>query len=184
MSFDRFTGIVNCEIITGKLSYADWQTWKREEVQAIHNFFLALWRHQLSEFPYGYNDPYFNSAPSEEWLCIIAQAETDLSAFLQAWLEMPLIPSMLHLAQFINNTSFGSGSVSNANIDGFWNGQLKKIIQIITWLSQPNLVLRLESILFEDIEANYADTLALAIDRLARFQHDLPKPLPDTLPKV
>lgn len=58
---------IDVEVLFGKLSYAKWRNWPREEQQAVASYFSALWQWLLA-------------LPVEEWvlddyLCAIGQAE-------------------------------------------------------------------------------------------------------------
>jgi hypothetical protein len=166
IAFDDFKSLVNAEIVTDKLRYAQWQQWDKHEVRAVRDYFIALWKYYLGETPVGVEEPYnYPDAPIGDWLCIIAQAEDDLLPFLTIWHEINSLSSVLHLVQWINRNYFLNGSVTNLG-NAFWNGRSMQHAQITEWLLRRETVVYLETFFYENPQADYAHAIALAIDNL------------------
>lgn len=65
-----------------KLHYGKWRTWNQEEQLAVERMLHAVWGTVRSNPPVegGYIDV-------EQWLCSISQCETDLSPYLNQWMD-------------------------------------------------------------------------------------------------
>lgn len=72
------------EIVLSKLCHAEWRSWPESEQKAVEQVLNAVWQAVLLTPP---EDEVYCADALESWLCAIAQAEDDLTPYLQAWLE-------------------------------------------------------------------------------------------------
>jgi hypothetical protein len=168
ITFDTNDELAYPEIVLGKLRYAGYQAWDAQEQQAVHMFLFAFWQYKLNELPCEQN-LYSSTAECENWLCAVAQAEDVLQPYLQAWLTMPTVPPALHLAQFVNANYLGIASFRQLN-NPFWEERPEQVRQVITWLLESQTVTYLESTFFQNVDAIFSDSLALAVDLLTQLR--------------
>ena len=109
------------EIIFSKLRYADWLSWPDPEQAAARHFLRAFWDAVLKDPPDG--DELTNI---ESCLCSIAQAESDLQHYLDAWLSGHSLKKCVALSDFILNS--GVMVRKKAGRNAFWaDGQYEQV---------------------------------------------------------
>lgn len=113
-------------VVLSRLTYAEWMTWPAPEQAAIRDFLLAWWAKTLQV---DFGDVQFGSY---EVLCSVAQAETDLTSYLEFWFDNDTEASIVHLAGFLS--SCWSGQVTPLSLGGFWNRRSVPSGQVIDWM--------------------------------------------------
>jgi hypothetical protein len=83
------------EAVFGKLPYGQWETWPRDEREAIICFFETLWWNILDHFPHAFS--------AEDGLCCIAQADDDMARYLSRWRIAQSLSHAKHFAAFIEH---------------------------------------------------------------------------------
>ena len=150
-------GYTDFEIILGKLDYAGWTHWPERERKAIRHYLLALWQHQLCNYP----------APIEadDCLCGIGNCEDDLQPYLQTWQDETAAPSIDHLADFIDCNA--RHLLKNRRLgNAFWEEREPQMRQVIDWLLAPAITKKLESAFFNCKDPTLAEKLSTAADQL------------------
>ena len=135
------SGFVDPECVFSKLIYesdgsTSWQTWPTEERAAISTYSRAVWSAALD------SDPEELTDSASDWLCAFAQAENDLSFYLDRWLAAPSANAHRHLARMIvwegvpNTTKPGGG---------YWEPHREQWQQLVDWLRKPEVKQKLAS---------------------------------------
>jgi hypothetical protein len=78
----RATAFVDAEIVISKLRHGAWEKWPTHERAAVREFLHAMWRALIASEPTAEDEPKVG-----EWLCVLSQAETDLSPYFTEWLQ-------------------------------------------------------------------------------------------------
>lgn len=122
------------EMVLAKFRYADWLSWPSHEQDAVREFLHALWDAVLIES----NEEYLDT---ESWLCAIAQAEDDLTLYLDDWIAGDSVAKCAVLSQFILSSAVMSGKKAGRN--AFWKGRDTQYEQLKLWVRSPNVRTRL-----------------------------------------
>jgi hypothetical protein len=130
----------NPEILFGKLSYANWITWKADEVKAVRTYLQALWITGLTSFPIENRLPEFFEI--EVLLASIAQTGEALEPYLQVWSDTKTKEADQHLIQFV--TMFGGEFSDGRTLHGaFWSGRRSQAESLRKWLLQIDTLQRI-----------------------------------------
>lgn len=128
LSGGELIALVDQEIVLSKLAYGRWTSWPPEERFAVQTFLGQLWLQVRSQPP----DPYpYIEADVGRWLCAIARAERDLSAYLRDWQKDASAQAEANLRRFIEdyrNEIFG-----DKQPEAYWAGALAPWKQIKDW---------------------------------------------------
>lgn len=132
---------VDPQSVFGRLLYVSsgsrsWRTWPIPEQTAICDYSRAVWDAVLA------SDPDKLSYGAYDWLCSFAQAESDLSNYLDRWLTASSISAHRNLARMIvwegvpNTTHPGSG---------YWAQREQQWQQLVDWVRRPEVKDKLAS---------------------------------------
>ncbi|MBI3478335.1 MAG: hypothetical protein HY010_21600 [Acidobacteria bacterium] len=126
---------VDPESVFVKLVYVScgstsWRTWPQCEQNAISSYTCAVWNAVLETAPEELTDgPY-------RWLGAFAQAENDLSVYLDHWLIAPSENAHRNLARMI----VWDGVPNAPRPDGgYWAGRKEQWRQLVEWLRKPEV---------------------------------------------
>ena len=142
------------EIVIGKLTYGKFDTWQEKEQEAVNEYLFALWNYLLSQYP-------ISTILIDEFIERITDVTGDLEKYLFAWQHHFAVNSLIHLSKFIceqvylNTFPMQIIDLSPGNTATFFN-----------WLMQEEITTKLEQSFFQNIDKDYADCMAMAIDIL------------------
>jgi hypothetical protein len=132
---------VDPEVAFVKLTYSSsdstsWRTWPPAEQRAISSYFHALWEAVLDSDPedLGLGGAY-------DWICAIAQAEHDLSPYLNLWLAASSGNAHRNLARMISQEGLPNTAKPGP---GYWEERREQWEQIVAWLRRPNVRRKLD----------------------------------------
>ena len=129
---------VDLAVVFGKLSYADWRSWPRREVDAVASFLKAYWEYQLG---LDVNDPHDNAIDTV--LCAEANAFDSVQPLLDVWLATDLLSARKHLAAFVLLN--GDDLILKRRLwNSFWSRDSNPCREVISWLQsdKPSSYLR------------------------------------------
>lgn len=149
---------VDREIVFSKLFHAEWHIWPEIERDAVRRFLFALWRAVMETTPG--NDPY-GADELASWLCAIAQAEADLSAYLGEWMQPSSASANWNLAAAITRAGLSSATGRHAN--AFWQGHDDQLRQVSEWLNRHEVRQKLEGAIETFIEEPFSEELYSAL---------------------
>ena len=151
--------LTDLENITHKLPYAKWLTWPAEEQEAIRRFFRAFWTAALAHLP-TVESMEWNECEVDRWLCSIAQAESDLTPYLEEWMTTETLPASVLIASVV---LYGGlldeqqpGSIS------FWDNCRPQLEHFQHWLRSAPVAEKLERAAFRWAETEYLPYLEKA----------------------
>ena len=125
------TGLLQPEVVFGKISLGKWREWPISEQKALENYFFALWRFTLSSIettPWTYSD---------DILCAISQVLDDISPLLEYWQKCLDLVSLQNLSAFIDQNS---ENLSNRKATIYWELREAQWDQIIHWVNAPKTI--------------------------------------------
>lgn len=149
------SSFVDPESVFGKLTYescgsTSWRTWPTAEQEAISNYSIAVWNAVLDSDPNGLTDrPY-------DWLCAFAQAEGDLSPYLDQWLAASSVNAHRNLARMIVWDGVPNATRPNG---GYCAGRREQWQQLVDWLRRPEVRQKLESSLEQWSDSPFGNEL-------------------------
>ena len=149
------------EVVFGKLRLAEWRDWPAIERAAVKGFIDTAWRRCMRE-----EDAAFRI---DEWLSAFGCAGCELSPILSVWENCQCAPGYEGLRRFIDDQAIAILK-RRGLAKGFWAGALVEQEKIVDWLLSPSTVARLTTTFDEHADADFADELALLIDRIALLQ--------------
>jgi hypothetical protein len=134
---DPASELIDPEMILSKFRYGQWRTWPVHEQVAVETLLHALWAEIL-------NDPDQADCFTdlESWLCAIAQAEDDLTPYLNQWVsdERPsasfALSSMLLASAVVRSGSTGRNA--------FWKDRDEQYAQVQRWVKTPAVLQKLQ----------------------------------------
>ena len=117
--------------VFGRLTYeswcsSSWRTWPADEQLVLTDYFEAVWDAALNSNP---EDLAFGGAYG--WIQAIAQAEHDLSPYLDLWLRAPSSNAHRHLALMIAQNSLPNAKSPGG---GYRGGHKQQWGQLNEWL--------------------------------------------------
>jgi hypothetical protein len=148
------------EVILGKLALAEWKNWSEEEQAAVRDYLRSGWDLLLLQ-----SQPIVDP---DSWLCGTSIAGEDLTPYLDDWTNSRTTNGYDHLMTFVewHNPAFiKKRSLNNA----FWSDSPEGVSQVCKWLTNSSTRQSLESIYFENADADFAPALARAIEHLECF---------------
>jgi len=125
-------------LVLGKLRYGDWCEWPRDEQASIRNYLRSVWCFVLAQ---PVNPSQYSPSRADEWLCAIANAESEIAPYLRAWLETEDPVYDANLFQLIDWNA--SGLLNGSVPPGYWDGAHAQWVQLVTWLTSAPLQKRL-----------------------------------------
>lgn len=128
LSGGELIAVVDQELVLSKLAYGHWTGWAREEQNSVEAFLRQLWWQVRSQPPDPY--PYIN-ADIGRWLCAIARAEPDLSAYLQDWENDRSELAVSNLQRFIED--YRQEIFGEKQPEAYWEDTLAPWQQIRDW---------------------------------------------------
>jgi hypothetical protein len=149
---------VDAEAIFAKLSYATWRTWPTIEQDAILRFVNELWSNVVNTDPED-----LASDGTYGWLCAIAQAEDDLSPYLEQWVGAPSLAASRNLAQLVSEEGL---PFTRKPTPGYWDGRRDQWQQIVDWLGRPEPRHKLERAFEEWSSSPFGEDLFAAANTL------------------
>ena len=126
------------EILFGKLTYRHWEIWPTSEKNAIRRFLDALWSCALFDSRHG--DEY--SSETEELDCSIAQAEDDISPYLDKWNKTDTLEANLCLVSLLTKSAVTHKR--NTGRNAFWSARDAQYQQLKNWIYSPAVANKLE----------------------------------------
>lgn len=132
---------VDQSIVFNKLYYGEWRYWPETEQSVVEHFLRALWTCVLNQEP---RDYFGNEV--EDWLCGIAQAVSELSPYLAAWLALETENAGLNLARFIAETDFLNPS---QHATAFWGERAELFAEVAAWVRGDAVKARMNAIASE-----------------------------------
>jgi hypothetical protein len=133
-----------------------YKAWSERERNVVDSFLKKSWLALLGSYPFPFEP--------DEFLCGLAQIESDLSPFLDLWDENETLPSSRQLCLFIHHATYS----------GSWDYARNQKEQVIDWLLNPRIAERLK----RASGAYFGQTVHLeffeAINILMRWQDNFP----------
>jgi hypothetical protein len=134
-------GFVDAEAAFLKLIYeahnaTPWRSWPAPERRAITRYFRATWDAVLDTEP---DELDYRGAYS--WLCAIAQAEHDISSFLDRWLAASSVNANRNLVLMISREGVPNLLKPDS---GYWGQRREQWQQLVDWLRLPQVRRKLE----------------------------------------
>ena len=88
---------VDPQVTFEKLRLADWRRWPTSEQRVVKRYLMACWEQVLATPTYEF-DAFVAPSNADSYLCAIAQAEDDLTPYLNEWAKLDTLPALAHLA--------------------------------------------------------------------------------------
>jgi hypothetical protein len=122
--------------VFGKLAYeswcsSSWRSWPEAEQQAISDYFGAVWNAALNSNP---EELPFDGVHG--WIQAIAQAEHDLTRYLDHWFGASSVNSHRNLALMITQEGLPH---TKSPSGGYWVGHRQQWQQLNDWLRLPEV---------------------------------------------
>lgn len=157
----RPPGFTDAEVVFRKLPYAEWRRWPGQEQAAIERYFMALWKHMLTQW-----EP-TSCTDVDVYLCAIGQAIDQIEPYLTLWAQSCAGASRAHLLAYViqNWDAVLKDRLQNV----FWNARPHQMQDVVTWIVSPALRRSLTDQWEADIAAPQADMLAQIIDALEQL---------------
>jgi hypothetical protein len=140
---------VDQSIVFNKLYHGEWRCWPEAEQSGVEHFFRALWACFLNQEPHDYLGDEI-----EDWLCGIAQAVSDLSPYLVAWLALETENARLNLARFIAETDFLNPSY---HATAFWGERAELFGEVTAWVRGDAVRARMSAIASEYSQYDFVE---------------------------
>ncbi len=140
---------VDPAILLSKFKHGNWQTWPLTEQKAVKNFLHEFWVFVLNAMP-GPND---EKDDIEALLCAIAQAEDDLTPYLEQWMESGTLEAHLALSGLLLQSAVVLDS--NAGRNQFWNGRDQQYRQLTQWVRSQAVTMKIEKAVDRWAETEY-----------------------------
>jgi hypothetical protein len=159
VSVEKFS-FADPEIVFSKLDHGNWRTWPRQEQETVQSFLMALWSAALEEPP---SDDLRCGPEIEDWLCALAQTGSDLSPYLERWLERALVSptAAWNLAAMIYRT--GMPQARPRGINAYWRGHMHQAEELSKWLHKESVISTVEKAAEIYIDEPFAEELIAAI---------------------
>lgn len=142
------------EFTVSRLSAVGLKRWDKKEQRAIYRYLIALWQYILSKYP----------SPSIEIADLIDCLSDVIDKFellLLIWQNHASVNSLLHLSDFVlDGIEFDRDPISSIYLDD------KDTATFINWVTHNKTIVKLEQCLDRNIEQDYAEQLAMALDIL------------------
>jgi hypothetical protein len=135
---DPASELIDPEMILSKFRYGQWRTWPHPEQLAIESFLQALWAQILNDPPQAgcFTDV-------ESWLCAIAQAEDDLTPYLNQWIHNQNPSASFALSSMLLSSAVVRPGSTGRN--AFWEDRDKQYVQVQDWIKTPDVLRKLEA---------------------------------------
>lgn len=153
---DPGLALIDPEILFSKFRYGQWLTWPEGEQAAIRKFLMTLWKRVLSNSSEG-----GDIMDIESWLCTIAQAEDDLSPYLNLWIEDSTSSASFALSALL--LSGGMTDPGRNNRNAFWGDREAQYRQVHTWANSAHVLQRLQRARAEANDPKSADEFEAAL---------------------
>jgi hypothetical protein len=147
-------GSVDPEIVVGKLSYADWRRWPRQEQEAIEAFLDFWWSDLLTHFPASHD--------ADTCLCSVALAINDISPYMELWQHDWGPPAIRHLADLFITCGHYLLTTDDA-FSPWWHDRPVAATCYRDWLLSDATRAKLESAFFRFAEEPYAEEISEAV---------------------
>ncbi len=139
----------------GKLNHGDWWKWPDAEQRSIEHFLIVVWGCVLEAEPHE-----FYGMEIEDWLCGIAQAETQLSPYLAKWLAAETENARLNLAAFIAHTHF---AMPNQHPNDYWNDRPELFDEVAAWVRSEAVKVKMSKIAAEYPQYGFVETAYISL---------------------
>jgi hypothetical protein len=120
--------------VARQLRRTEWWTWPEGEIDAIRAFMHAYWAFVLESDEAG---------SARDALCVLANLEDDVSAYLERWLETKSRQAWLELARLALEAA-AVAQRGRTRLDLSWEGREAQWEQVAHWLAQPRVREHLE----------------------------------------
>lgn len=155
----KIVGVIDPEILFGKLAYANWYNWDLAEQQSIHAYFEALWSFVLlihEPTPWTYSDDY---------LCGIGCAVQTITPFLHQWETFLTRTALANLEGFLEQNE-ATIVQKRALTNSFWDKRPQQMQEVIAWVLNPHTITTFETAFEAQIDTPIADILSIIINKL------------------
>ena len=129
--------LLDPEMILSKFRYGQWRTWPLPEQLAVEAFLHALWGEILGTPP-----PADCFTDVESWLCAIAQAEDDLTPYLNQWINDQRLSASFALSSMLLSSAVARSGSTGRN--AFWEDRGEQYAQVQHWIKTPAVFEKLE----------------------------------------
>jgi hypothetical protein len=121
---------VFCKLTYESWCSTSWRVWPNDEQNAIENYFRSSWDAALNSNP---EDLPFDGVHG--WIQGIAQAEHDITPYLNRWLTASSVNAHRNLALLITRERLPDTKSGR----GYWAGHQEQREQLNLWLRQPEV---------------------------------------------
>lgn len=128
-------------VVFNKLYHGEWHYWPETERRAVQEYLKALWNCVINSPPDEYH-----GEEIEDWLCGIAQAESDLLPYLNTWNGLSTENAVFNLASFIAETDFAD---PGRRATAFWEERGELLNQVAAWVRSEEVIARLRTLASE-----------------------------------
>lgn len=140
---------IDPQVALGKLTQANWRYWPESEQRSVKRLLKVLWRFVISAEPHQ-----LCGLEIDDWLCGIAQAESDISCYLETWLAAEEQNATVNLAAFIADTEFAQ---PNSRAAGYWGGRDELFEEVKRWVRTDGVKSRIAKIAAECPEYDFVE---------------------------
>jgi hypothetical protein len=161
LAFDRFRdGFVAMETLVGALSRGGWNDWPVAERETVRSFLRAFWDVHLRVWP--------SPEDVDTVLTSIAQAEDDLTPYLDAWEAATGREPVLHFADFLWH-NIGRAALGDRLWNAFYEGRDDQEAQVRAWLLGAGARFRgrIEEAFIAETDESALERLSDALDVIA-----------------
>jgi hypothetical protein len=157
LAFDRFDHDPGMETLVGALTRGDWNDWPVDERDAVRAFLRAFWDDQLNRWPSDHD--------IDTVLTSIAQAEDDLTPYLDGWAAANGRAPVLHLAEFLLD-NIGRAAGGDRLWNAFFGNRPDQEAQVRTWLLGADMRFRdrVEDLFLAETDEPALELLSAALD--------------------
>jgi hypothetical protein len=154
-------GLIEFEVLLGKLEDGKWQDWPNFERAAVERFLAAIWQAELARELTCEGDGRIDTI-----LCGLGRCFSELDPLLSVWIGADSAPACRQLAQFFllnYDDLVGHRKLASA----FWDDRHEQMIQVVSWLRSPAVYEHLF-----DRQVHLDDRLKMVMPLLAEWQSE------------
>jgi|GEM_PF-6938540 len=140
---------ISLDAVFSTLNTCNWREWSEIEQRSIENFMRSLWLYHLSNV-----SPTGTHSSADTLLEAISQV-MDVQPFLDVWMDISGASATAHIASL---TVYGK----------------KRLRDVRHWLSQPNILQRIEAAFWDSDNIYHAAMFAKAVDYLRLIHSPMP----------
>ena len=140
---------VDPQVAMSKLTEAEWRYWPEPEQRSVERLLKLIWLCVITTEPHPLSGLEMN-----DWLSGIAQAESDISQYLETWLATQGENTRLNLAAFIAQTEFAQ---PNSHADAYWGGRDELFQEVKHWVRSDSVKSEVATIAAEHPEYDFVE---------------------------